>query len=93
MTKAEFGRRMNTSRQNVNTMLRKADWQVESLLQASRILKKNFFKAFVNDSFISQLDFDLESVKLTGIGFTIELNELKDIRAFLDWWGTYLSSK
>lgn len=44
MSKAEFGRRMATSRQNVNTLLRKSDWQGSQIIMASNVLKKNFFE-------------------------------------------------
>jgi len=46
MTKAEFGRRMNTSRQNVNTLLRKQDWSVQQVLLASISLETNFFQPY-----------------------------------------------
>ena len=42
MSKAEFGRRIDTSRQNVNTLLRKQDMSVEQLLRISVVLDKDF---------------------------------------------------
>ncbi len=46
MTKAEFGRRINTSRQNVNTLLRKEALNTSLLYQISKILKFNFFSYY-----------------------------------------------
>ncbi len=46
MTKAEFGRRINTSRQNVNTLLRKETLDASLLYQISKILKFNFFSYY-----------------------------------------------
>ena len=42
MSKAEFGRRIDTSRQNVNTLLRKKDMSVDQLLRISVVLDKDF---------------------------------------------------
>lgn len=46
MTKAEFGRRINTSRQNVNTLLRKETLDACLLFQISQILNFNFFSYY-----------------------------------------------
>lgn len=46
MTKAEFGRRINTSRQNVNTLLRKDTLDASLLYQISSVLKFNFFSYY-----------------------------------------------
>jgi transcriptional regulator with XRE-family HTH domain len=44
MTKAEFGRRINTSRQNVNSLLRKASLDTAYLQKISEALHYDFFK-------------------------------------------------
>lgn len=46
MTKAEFGRRILTSRQNVNSLLLKEHIDTRQLLQISRTLGKNLFEAY-----------------------------------------------
>jgi DNA-binding XRE family transcriptional regulator len=46
MTKAEFGRRIGTSRQNMNSLLRKPLPSAEHIWQASVILHCDFFAAF-----------------------------------------------
>ena len=43
MTKAEFGRRIDTSRQNVNSLLRKAMPDINTLWRASVALETDFF--------------------------------------------------
>jgi transcriptional regulator with XRE-family HTH domain len=43
MSKAEFGRRIGTSRQNVNTMLRRNDLNTDLLLRICKVLNFNFF--------------------------------------------------
>ena len=47
MTKAEFGRRINTSRQNVNTLLRKESLDTELLWRISEVLNFDFFQFFL----------------------------------------------
>jgi transcriptional regulator with XRE-family HTH domain len=46
MTRAEFGRRVGTSRQNVNSLLRKPLPSTEHIWQTSVILHCDFFAAF-----------------------------------------------
>jgi|JI10StandDraft_1071094.scaffolds.fasta_scaffold1574758_1 transcriptional regulator with XRE-family HTH domain len=46
MTKAEFGRRINTSRQNVNSLLRKKSLDTSILQRICDALKYDFFKHF-----------------------------------------------
>ena len=48
MSKAEFGRRINTSRQNVNTLLRKSSLDTVMLSNISKVLNYDFFKYYVN---------------------------------------------
>lgn len=43
MTRAEFGRRLYTSRQNINSLLRKTNPPIETIWQASVILQHDFF--------------------------------------------------
>jgi hypothetical protein len=47
MTKAEFGRRINTSRQNVNSLLRKPSLDTAYLQKISEALHYDFFKHFL----------------------------------------------
>lgn len=44
MTKAEFGRRINTSRQNVNTLLRKDSFDTRLLVKIGKVLEYDFFQ-------------------------------------------------
>jgi hypothetical protein len=46
MTKAEFGRRIKTSRQNVNSLLRKPSLDTAYLQKISEALKYDFFRHF-----------------------------------------------
>jgi len=46
ITKAEFGRRINTSRQNVNTLIKKASLDSRQLLTISKVLNYNFFQHY-----------------------------------------------
>lgn len=48
MSKAEFGRRINTSRQNVNTLLRKSSLDTVMLSNISKVLNYDFFKYYIN---------------------------------------------
>lgn len=43
MSKAEFGRRIGTSRQNVNTLLRRNELTTDLLLRICKVLNYNFF--------------------------------------------------
>lgn len=47
MTKAEFGRRISTSRQNVNTLLRKESLDTKLLRKICRVLDYDFFHYFL----------------------------------------------
>ena len=47
MTKAEFGRRINTSRQNVNTLLKKPFLSIDLLLKICSVLNYNFLDELV----------------------------------------------
>ena len=49
ITKAEFCRRMHTSRQNVSTMLGKSDLATDTLRKASEVLDCNFFLAYCQE--------------------------------------------
>ncbi len=46
MTKAEFGRRVNTSRQNVNTLLRKESLDGHHLFVICKVLDIDFFALY-----------------------------------------------
>jgi transcriptional regulator with XRE-family HTH domain len=43
MTKAEFGRRIGTSRQNVNSLIRKSALTTEQLMDICLVMKYDFF--------------------------------------------------
>ncbi len=49
ITKAEFGRRISTSRQNVNTILKKKSLDSDVLRRVSKVLKCDFFKYYLLD--------------------------------------------
>jgi len=49
MTKAEFGRRINTSRQNVNTLLRKESLDTLVLRKISQVLSYDFFRLYLDE--------------------------------------------
>lgn len=84
MTKAEFGRRMNTSRQNVNTMLRKENWTVDLIADASRVLKKNFFLVFLPERLRQEEEKDIRVKR--RIRVWVEMDRQEDFEAFLRWW-------
>lgn len=44
MSKAEFGRRIGTSRQNVNTLLRKTSMDTSQLATICKVLSHDFFQ-------------------------------------------------
>lgn len=86
MSKAEFGRRINTSRQNVNTLLRKHIWDVQQIVLASSILGKNFLEPF--QSYIeAKLGNSNSGMKgeENGIRFMIEFQEIDKLNAFSEW--------
>ena len=87
MSKAEFGRRMNTSRQNVNTLLRKAIWDVRQLVDASSILKMNFFEPFIAVLGKETLESGANvQVEAKGMRVTIEVSDPEQLQDFLEWW-------
>ena len=47
MTKAEFGRRLNISRQHVNTILQKDHLSVSYLVAISKVLQHDFLQYYV----------------------------------------------
>ena len=61
MTKAEFGRRIGTSRQNVNTILKKQSINTELLIQICIVLDYNFF-ADLESSFSPSPKTPLEAI-------------------------------
>jgi transcriptional regulator with XRE-family HTH domain len=71
MTKAEFGRRINTSRQNVNSLLRKPSLDTAYLQKISEALHYDFFKHFLEQPQAKSVDVgtvhlggDVASIKL-----------------------------
>lgn len=49
MTKAEFARRTNTSKQNINRILEKDSMSTRELMKYSQVLDYNFFTLFCKD--------------------------------------------
>ena len=84
MTKAEFGRRINTSRQNVNTLLKKRDLDTEILRKISQVLGRNFFTEFTKDHLHTPEGLNYSSVRVTGLAVEVELRD-EDLKAFLKW--------
>ena len=84
MTKAEFARRINTSRQNVNTLLKKSDLSSDLMRSISSVLGRNLFKEFSarNNQIAEELAFD--SIRVRGLDLNVELQE-DDMKAFLQW--------
>lgn len=83
MTKAEFGRRMDTSRQNVNSLLRKKNWTVDLIAAASKVLGQNFFLAFMPKG-IGRTGGEVRVRKRFKVW--IEMDSKEDFEAFLSWW-------
>lgn len=55
MTKAEFGRRIQTSRQNVNSLLRKSSMDTAYLMRVCQVLNHDFFADYANATFSGQV--------------------------------------
>lgn len=87
MSKAEFGRRMNTSRQNVNTMLNKEDMGIITVINASKVLKMNFF-LWIQDALPEAIRTPIpkELETRSGIRVQVELDSPDDLTAFETWW-------
>ncbi len=49
MTYTEFAKRMNYSKQNINTLLKKDNWLVKQIWDASVVLKVNIFKIYTTE--------------------------------------------
>lgn len=84
MSKAEFGRRIHTSRQNINTLLNKADWSVVQLAYASKALSTNFFEV-VAGKLLGELGSE-NAQKGTGLRVLVELEDVEEIADFLALW-------
>jgi transcriptional regulator with XRE-family HTH domain len=69
MTKAEFGRRINTSRQNVSLILRKESMDTKLLQKISVVLDHDFFSDLSRTSGAGsqRIDFTLSEVRVIGI--------------------------
>ena len=90
MTKAEFGRRINTSRQNVNTLLKKKDLDTEILKKISVVLRRNFFSEFAVRQLHTPPELSFTSMRITGMEVEIKLIE-EDLKAFLKWLADHKS--
>lgn len=73
MSKAEFGRRINTSRQNINTLLRRESLDTDLLHNISKVLGHDFFQYYI----IYKID-DPES--LPKVKLVIELPQIAQER-------------
>ena len=82
MTKAEFGRRINTSRQNVNTILKKKDISTDLLKAICKVLNRNFFEVLSFKNVPDSLPYD--SLQVTGMELTVKLKGT-DMIDFLSW--------
>ena len=92
MTKAELGRRINTSRQNINSILKKEHISTDLLVQISRELDHNFFEDY---AFQESLENGLlpSFIQLKGVGLTIQLESMADFTAFMKLWEAYQRGK
>lgn len=97
MTKAEFGRRINTSRQNVNTLLRKDSMDACLLFQISKILNFNFFSCF-EDKLPRELTRDSNSIPVHNhnkktYSFTVSSDSESFIDFLIKKWREHESEK
>ena len=62
MTKAEFARRIHTSRQNITSLFKRPDIDVKQLFTISQALNHDFFKYFStrDDSVIPETDVSIQ---------------------------------
>jgi transcriptional regulator with XRE-family HTH domain len=69
MTKAEFGRRISTSRQNVSLILRKESMDTKLLQKISVVLDHDFFSDLgtTTGGGMQRIDITLSEVRVIGI--------------------------
>ena len=81
MTKAEFGRRLDTSRQNVNTIVKKSSLDAILLVRISSVLEINLLGEFAKKvKGFTELKSDREELKaLVQEGIQNGMQELKDL--------------
>lgn len=85
ITKAEFGRRINVSRQNVSSLIRKANLHTDTLKRVSIELNRNLFEEFVPIEFPKIEAVHYDSIRVRPMAMTIEMADPEDIKAFLEW--------
>lgn len=88
MTKAEFGRRIHTSRQNVNTLLRKADISVNQLIKISLVLNYDFFQS-LHSTQVEHPEVGPSFPPRTGISLTIHhlnCHEIQELSLLMAAW-------
>lgn len=79
MSKAEFGRRINTSRQNVNTLLRKASLDTTVLSQIGKVLNHDFFRYYSSTRQDTTLERSSEAVPSVKLVITLPPEMQKQI--------------
>jgi transcriptional regulator with XRE-family HTH domain len=69
MNKAEFGRRISTSRQNVSLILRKESMDTKLLQKISEVLDHDFFSALSTKTGggVQRIDLTFSEVRVIGI--------------------------
>lgn len=69
MTKAEFGRRISTSRQNVSLILKKESMDTKLLRKISEVLDHDFFSdlSTTTGGGMQRIDLTLSEVRIIGI--------------------------
>lgn len=72
MSKAEFGRRISTSRQNVSLILRKESMDTKLLAKICSVLNYNFFQHLSSDAGVSD---HLPVSNMPRVKLMIELND------------------
>lgn len=78
ISKAELGRRINTSRQNVSALFNRADMDVKQLFTISKALDYDFFKHFR----INEQTEDVTGETEVSIKFRVKADNLDDL---LEW--------
>lgn len=76
MSKAEFGRRIHTSRQNVNTLLKRDYFDTRMLANISKVLGYNFFDHIPQP-------FDKTLLKRRKVLLILEIPEGDNLETFL----------
>lgn len=99
LSKSEFARRINTSPQNVQGILKRASIDTESLLIISKVLDHDFFQYYIvgkvsdvnnpytnrlNGSVSSQIEKELERIKRENESLKREMELLRQVNRLLE---------